>query len=156
MALNPDFEELLHLLNSVKAKYLVVGAYAVMVYTEPRYTKDIDLWIASNDDNARRVYQALAKFGAPVGNLSTADLCNPKMVYQIGIEPNRIDIIMGLGKLSFDQAWKRRKKSSYGKENINFISLPDLIRAKKAAGRPHDMIDLSLLRQAWKKTKANA
>ncbi|MBI1870378.1 MAG: nucleotidyltransferase [Chlamydiae bacterium] len=153
MPINRDFEELLHLLNSAKAKYLVVGAYAVIVYTEPRYTKDLDIWIKPDSDNAEKVYKLLEKFGAPVGNLSLDDLCNVKMVYQIGMEPNRIDILMGIGKLPFEEAWKRRKQVFYGKEKIHLISLKDLIQAKKEAGRPHDKIDLEALVQVFKKSK---
>lgn len=153
MAVNKDFENLLHLLNSVDAKYLVSGAYAVIYYTEPRYTKDIDIWIDPTPQNAIKVYEALKKFGAPVKNLTIADLTNSGMVYQIGIEPNRIDILMGIGSLAFAEAWKKRRMSYYGKEKIFLLSLPHLIRAKKEAGRPRDKLDLDLLIKITKKKK---
>lgn len=141
MAVNKDFEDLLRLLNSVRAKYLVVGAYAVIFYTEPRYTKDIDIWIEPTPKNAEKVYHALKRFGAPVKNLTIEDLTNPNLVYQIGIEPNRIDILMGIAKLPFNRAWKGRRVSRYGRQRIYFLGREDLIRAKKQAGRPQDQLD---------------
>lgn len=146
MNLNKDFEELLHHLNSARAKYLVVGAYAVISYTEPRYTKDIDIWIQPEMANAKKVYESLRRFGAPLRGLTLQDLLNPLMVYQIGVEPNRIDILMGIGRIDFDHAWKNRQVRLYGKEKVNILGLQDLIKAKKEAGRPHDLTDLKILK----------
>ncbi|MBI1908888.1 MAG: hypothetical protein HYS22_01805 [Deltaproteobacteria bacterium] len=151
MPLNKDFTELLHFLNAVHAKYLVVGAYAVIAYTEPRYTKDLDIWIEPERTNAEKVYQALKKFGAPLKNLSIEDLVNPHMVYQIGIEPNRIDILMGIGRIPFKTAWKKRKIGHYGKEKIYLLDRDHLLRAKKEAGRLQDKRDIELLRQIKQK-----
>ncbi len=148
MPLNKDFEELFRCLNSVQAKFMVVGAYAVIHYTQPRYTKDIDIWVDPHPENAKKIYQALKKFGAPLGKLTLEDLVNPDMVYQIGIEPNRIDILMGIGKLSFQQAWKNKVVTHYGSEKIVLPHLKDLMKAKKEAGRPHDLMDFNLLRKA--------
>ena len=147
MAINKDFEDLLRFLNSVHAKYLVVGAYAVIFYTEPRYTKDIDIWIQPTSENARKVYAALKRFGAPVKGLKVEDLTDPKMVYQVGVEPNRIDILMGIGRLSFDPAWKNRKVSRYGREKIYLLNRQDLVQAKRGTGRLQDQVDLQLLSQ---------
>lgn len=151
MDLNKDFEELLQLLNSVHAKYLVVGAYAVIFYTEPRYTKDIDLWVEPTSENAEKIFKVLKKFGAPVKNLTIDDLTNSDMVYQIGVEPNRIDILMGIGKMTFEHAWKNRRTSSYGKEKIHVIDFDDLVTAKKFAGRRKDKLDLETLLATKKK-----
>lgn len=151
MALNKDFEDLLHLLNSVHAKYMVVGAYAVIFYTEPRYTRDIDFWIQPTEDNAEKVYKALKEFGAPIENLTMDDLTNSNMVYQIGIEPNRIDILMGIGSLTFEKAWPNRRETTYGDEKIYMIGLKDLIVAKQDAGREKDKADLKLLLNVKKK-----
>lgn len=150
MNLNKDFEELLQLLNSVHAKFLVVGAYAVIFYTEPRYTKDIDLWVEPSQENAEKIFKALKKFGAPIQNLTIDDLTNPKMIYQIGVEPNRIDILMGIGKMTFEHAWKNKRASSYGNEKINVIDFGDLIAAKKFAGRSKDKLDIEALLNAKK------
>lgn len=155
MDLNKDFEELLHHLNSAHAKYLVVGAYAVIFYTEPRYTKDMDLWVEPEPDNAEKVLKALKRFGAPIENLTIHDLTNPDMVFQMGIEPNRIDILMGIGKMTFDHAWKNKRPSNYGNEKINMIDFDDLVVAKKFAGRAKDKLDLEALLATKKKPKPN-
>lgn len=147
MHINEDFEELLLLLNREKVKYLIVGAYAVIFHTEPRYTKDIDIWIKPEHENAERVYRVLKKFGAPLGRLTLNDLVNPKMVYQIGVEPNRIDILMGIGSIDFDTAWKNRKTDRYGRAKIFILGRRHLIKAKSIAGRPGDLRDLEVLRK---------
>lgn len=151
MAINKDFEDLLHHLNSAHAKYLVAGAYAVIFYTEPRYTKDLDIWIQPELENAKKVYEALRSFGAPLQDVSLQDFINPNMVYQIGIEPNRVDILMGIGRIDFEEAWKKRRIDYYGKEKIYLLPLDDLIRAKQEAGRPKDQLDLEVLLKVKKK-----
>ncbi len=151
MPLNKDFEDLLRLFNAARAKYLIVGAYAVIFYTEPRYTKDIDIWIQPTAENARKVYHALQQFGAPVKNLTLEDLTNPNMVYQMGVAPNRVDILMGIGKLSFDHAWKNRRVSRYGRQRVFFVGRRDLIHLKQAAGRLQDRLDLQVLSKAANK-----
>ena len=148
METNRDYRDLLRELNSARARFLVVGAYAVIFHAEPRFTRDIDLWVEPTPENADRVWVALTQFGAPLTDLTKADLCNPSMVYQIGVAPNRVDILMGVGGLDFGSAWENRVESTYGGEAIRFIGLDDLIRAKEIAGRPQDMLDLALLREA--------
>jgi hypothetical protein len=66
MAENPHFRELLQLLNDFEVRYLIVGGYAVMKYTEPRYTKHLDVWVENSADNAVRLFGALKQFGAPL------------------------------------------------------------------------------------------
>jgi hypothetical protein len=88
--MNSDFKDLLLALNDAGAEYLVVGGYAVAKHTEPRYTKDLDVWINNTRDNAERVLNAIRAFGAPVSNISLDDLTTEGMFYQIGIEPVRI------------------------------------------------------------------
>ena len=86
-------------------------------------------------------------------DLSVEDLMNPRMVYQMGIEPNRIDILMGIGRISFDQVWKNRRSRKYGREKIYLPHPKQLIRTKKEAGRPQDQIDVDLLTQVTRKRK---
>lgn len=145
MESNPDFRDLFRCLNDERARYLVVGAYAVIYHTEPRYTKDLGIWVEPNRENAEWVWRALAAFGAPVDELSTADLCDPDLVYQVGMEPNRFDILMGIPGLSFEQAWKGRVSCKYAGEPIRVLGLDDTIASKRAAGRPEDLLDLSRL-----------
>lgn len=148
MPVNPDFKDLLHHLNAAKIRYLVVGAYAVIHHTEPRYTKDIDIWIATDPENAKKTYEVLEEFGAPVEQITPEDLTNPNLVYQIGVEPNRIDIMMGLKGIGFEEAWKNKEISTYGDEKIYFLGFDDLFKVKVAAGRPTDKIDVEELRFA--------
>ncbi|OGQ48427.1 MAG: hypothetical protein A3H42_00655 [Deltaproteobacteria bacterium RIFCSPLOWO2_02_FULL_46_8] len=154
MPVNPDFKDLLHLLNSGQVKYLVVGAYAVMHYTEPRYTKDVDFWVAADSENAQKVYNALKKFGAPVHNASPEDFTNSELVYQIGVEPNRIDVLMGIEGVDFQKAWKNKTVGTYGGEKFYLLGIKDLIRTKKIANRPQDKLDLEVLKLVLKKKKA--
>jgi hypothetical protein len=145
MPANPDFRDLLSALNDEKAEYLLVGAHAVIFYTEPRYTKDMDIFVNATKENASRVYRALGSFGAPLETLDESDLQDLKTVFQIGIEPNRIDIIASISGVDFETAWKNRVSSTYGDVPVNIIGKEDLIAAKKAAGRLQDQLDLERL-----------
>ena len=125
-----------------RVRYLVVGAYAVMHYTEPRYTKDIDLWIDPSTHNARRAYRALVEYGAPLRGYTPADFTARESVFQIGVDPVRIDVLMSLPGVMFDTAWRNRTSAKVGDVRVQFISKRDLIRAKKAAGRNRDVDDI--------------
>jgi hypothetical protein len=149
-AVNQDYEDLFRVLNERRVKYLVVGAYAVIYYAEPRYTKDLDVWVEPTHENASRVWKALAEFGAPLEDISVDDFINPELIYQIGVEPNRIDIMMAVPGVEFAGAWNRRVTSSYGRETINILDLDDLIHAKKTTDRDSDRLDLKLLDEAKK------
>jgi len=145
MAANPDFKELFSIFNEEKVEYLVIGAHAVMFYTGPRYTKDLDIWVNPSADNAARVYKALKRFGAPLEGVAPNDLADPNLVYQVGIEPNRFDIQMGTEALDFGAAWPNRSRSSYDGVPINILGKGDLIKTKRACARPQDLIDAEKL-----------
>jgi hypothetical protein len=72
MAVNRDFKDLFCTLNAFHVRYLVVGAYAVIRYAEPRYTKDLDIWVEPTAENARATWRALAEFGAPLKGVAEA------------------------------------------------------------------------------------
>jgi len=146
MATNSNFRDLLHALNTANAKYLLIGAYAVSYYSEPRYTKDFDLWIASDVANVERIWNALANFGAPLDQITKEDLRNPQAIYQIGVAPNRFDILVQPGNLSFDDAWKRRVESNYDGEKLPIVAREDLIKLKEFSGRPQDLLDIQSLK----------
>ncbi len=145
---NRDFKELLLAFTDAEVRFLIIGAYAVMFYTVPRYTKDIDLWIDPSPDNAGRAYRALAKFGAPLQDLSVDDLSTAGTIFQIGVEPNRIDILTAPLGLDFDSAWASRVTSTYDGVPTNLLALEDLKKSKRASGRPQDLLDLDLLERA--------
>jgi hypothetical protein len=147
MKLSSDYVDLLRALNDAGADYLVVGAYAVIFHAEPRFTKDLDVWVRPQRDNAERVYQALEVFGAPLANLDIDDLCNPTMVFQIGLEPVRVDILMGLPGLDFQSVWDAAVEATYDGVPIRVMGVRDLIEAKTRANRPQDRIDVDRLRR---------
>lgn len=152
--MNQDFKDLFKAFNEYGVKYLVVGAYAVIYYAEPRYTKDLDIWIELTEKNAEKVWRALAAFGAPLEDISLKDFTNSELIYQIGVAPNRIDIMMDIPGVDFSPAWERRMESTYGGEFINIIGLDDLIEAKQTVDRDQDRLDLKILEQA-KRIKAS-
>jgi hypothetical protein len=148
MLTSPDFKELLSLFEKHDVRYLVVGGYAVMKYSEPRFTKDLDVWIATDADNANSVYSALKEFGAPLANLTADDFTQKGYFYQLGRPPLRVDIMMSIPGVEFEEAWKNRELVKLGGVEVPFISRPDLILAKKASGRPQDKIDIERLEEA--------
>ncbi len=146
--INRDFRDLFSALNAAEVRYLVVGAYAVTFHSRPRFTKDLDIWIDRDPSNAERTWRALAAFGAPVRELRPADLTRPEVVYQIGIAPNRIDIVTQIEAVEFDRAWERRAQGEYGDCPIQVISRADLIVNKRAVGRPQDLLDVQELERS--------
>lgn len=146
--MNRDFRDLFAEFSARGVRFLVVGAHAVMFYTVPRYTKDLDLWVECSHENAARVLAALDEFGAPLADLTAQDLATAGTVFQIGVEPNRIDLLTEVEGVAFGQAWERAVESTYGEVPIRILAKADLIRAKTAAGRPQDLLDLEWLARA--------
>jgi hypothetical protein len=147
MSANPDFRDLFAALNAAGVEFLIVGGYALAVHGVPRFTKDLDIWVRADASNAQRVWEALDVFGAPFGELTLADLAAPGIIFQMGLPPNRIDIITGIDGVSFDEAWERRLISAYGDQPVMVIGMEALIRNKEATGRPQDTLDAKTLRQ---------
>ena len=147
MDISYDYEDLLRILNKRKVKYIVVGAYAVIYYSEPRFTKDLDIWVKQEPKNVSRLYFALKEFGAPLRNIHPSDFLEKNMIYQIGVAPVRVDIILDIADISFDVAWENRVKSRYSNIPINILGLKELIKSKKKTGRSQDRLDLEKLRK---------
>ena len=143
--MNPDFEDLLRGLSASRAEYLVIGGYAVAFHTEPRYTKNLDVWVRPTAANARRVMTALKKFGAPLANLRLKDLTTPGIIFQIGVEPNRIDVLTEVDGVDFQAAWGRRVEGPFGKVTVPWMGIADLATNKRSVGRPQDLLDLAKL-----------
>ena len=143
---HPNYRELLQLLNESKVEYLIVGGFAVMKYSEPRYTKDLDLWVRNSARNSRRLVEALKKFGAPLEHdgITPATFTEKQIVYQIGISPApvRIDILTEITGVEFAHARKNRVPSSFFGVPVHFISQADLETNKRALGRANDLEDL--------------
>jgi hypothetical protein len=145
---NQDFRDLLRAFNEENVKYLIVGGFALIKYTEPRYTKDLDIWVSPDPDNAERVFRALAKYGAPVSKMSPADFTRKGFFFTMGLAPSRIDILFDLTGLTFENAWDRRVTTIIGEIKTNFLSRVDLIINKEAVGRKQDLADVEKLRIA--------
>jgi hypothetical protein len=145
VAVNPDFRDLFAALNEAGAKYLLVGGYALAYHSHPRYTRDLDVWVEPTDSNARAVLAALGAFGAPLGELRASDLMGADVVFQIGVPPNRIDVVTGIDGLTFAEAWPNRLRATFGDQAISVIGRQDLVRNKRASGRPQDLLDAETL-----------
>ena len=148
--MNSDFKDLLKLFDACEVRYLVVGGYAVMKYGEPRYTKDLDVWIDATSTNARTVFKALKEFGAPLLGLTEGDFAQPGSIYQMGRPPVRIDILTSIEGVLFDVAWSSRVETDFDGVSAHLISLHHLILNKRTLARPQDLIDVNGLIAAEK------
>jgi hypothetical protein len=140
--MNRDFVEMLDALSAESAEFLIVGAHALAAHGRPRATGDLDIWVSGAAENAKRVWRALQRFGAPLDQLHEADLSTPDLVFQIGLPPARIDILTSLTGLTFEEAWPNRVVISVSGRPLPFLSREDLIRNKRALGRHRDLADV--------------
>lgn len=145
--MNSDFKELLADLRHSQVKFLVVGGYAVMYHTEPRFTKDLDLWIEPNPENAERLREALIRFGAWLEHMKVEHFCEEGVMFQIGLPPTRVDFLTSVPGLEFRGCWERRDLVLLGDVEVPMLGLADLIIAKERAGRRQDELDLEKLRR---------
>jgi len=138
-------------LNAHRVKYLVIGAYAVAIHAQPRATKDLDILVKADPENAKAVFAALAEFGAPMQGLTSADFEEPGPFFRMGREPVGVDILTAIPGVEFDVAWPRRIEDVFDKATnlrANFISREDLLAAKRAAGRRQDLADIEAIEKA--------
>jgi hypothetical protein len=143
--LNPDFRDMLSTFSAEHVEYLLVGAYALAAHGLPRATGDLDLWIRPTPDNARRVWHALARFGAQLDQLNEQNLQCEGMVFQIGVTPCRIDLLTAIEGVTFDEAWPNRMEVEIEGLTVPVIGRGDLIRNKKLTARPQDVADVTRL-----------
>jgi len=154
MSPNSNFSELLSLFDGLEVRYLVVGGYALMQYTEPRYTKDIDLWVDATPENAAKVFQALKQLGAPLSGITVADFSTSGVFYQMGRPPVRVDVLTSLSGLNFPDCWERRVAGRFGTRNVWVIAIDDLIVNKRTVGRLQDLADVERLEDVRKRRGA--
>lgn len=143
-----DFVEMLSELNAAGAEYLVVGAHALAAHGVPRATGDLDIWVRATPENARRVLEALRNFGAPLFDLSVDDLSKPETVFQIGVVPVRIDLLTSITGIAFEEAWAARMPVRVEGVPFGVIGRADLLRNKRATGRPKDLLDADALAES--------
>ncbi len=145
MQIESDFKEFIRLLNKNYDKYIIVGGYAYSYYAEPRFTKDIDIFIQISPDNAEKMLDVLNEFGFADTGASAADFMVEGRVIQLGQSPLRIDILTSIDGLSFMDAWNNRVQGRYGDIPAFFISKDDLLKNKLATGRSQDLVDIEKL-----------
>ncbi len=145
VTLNPDLKEFLELLRKNNVKYLVIGGYAVNYYGYSRFTRDLDIWIWIDPENLSLLLHTIKEFGFESIGLKLEDFNDPKNVIQLGRAPNRIDLLVDVDGLDFNNCFKRKKVDTYQDVDINIISLDDLITAKKNAARLQDLADAEFL-----------
>ena len=149
MILPEDLKQLLLAFNAHGVEYLIIGGYAVGVYSEPRATKDLDLFIRSNITNSEAVYRALAAFGAPLAGMTPADFRNdPNAIFQIGLPPARVDILQHISGVTFEEAWEHRTDTSVDGVTTHVIAAEHLIQNKLQSGRMRDLADVEAIREA--------
>lgn len=144
-----DFEDLLHLLHKHRVRYLIIGGLAFIYHAKPRYTKDMDIWIDPPKDNIKHANNALDEFGSPY-------LLNPDAVeeiLQLGVPPDRIDLLRAIKGARFETAWKKRIQGKYGKANANWIDLDSLVRIKSRIDHPRHQEDVRILREVRRRRK---
>ena len=151
--MNPDFCDMLSAFNAAHVEYLVVGAYAMATHGLVRATGDIDLWIHATPDNAERVMEALRAFRAPLFGLTVADLCQPDVVFQIGLPPRRINILTSIAGITFDEGWNDRRPKVVAQITFSVLSPEMLIKNKQATGRPKDAADVAWLKESLESLK---
>jgi hypothetical protein len=143
--LNADFRDMLSALSDAQAEFLLVGAYAVAVHGLVRATADLDIWVRPSEENAPRVWRAVARFGAPMESIREEDFRAPGVVVQIGVAPRRIDLLTSIDGVDFDEAWRERTVVEIEGLRIPVLSRRHLILNKRAVGRPQDLADAARL-----------
>ena len=145
--LNEDYKDMLQALVDEKVRFLLVGAYALAAHGYPRATMDIDIWVMPSPDNAAAVLRAVRRFGAPLHDLTKADLEKEGTVFQIGLAPRRIDIITAASGLDFESASSHATTVEIEGITVWIPSVADLIRNKRASGRTRDIADAEALEE---------
>jgi hypothetical protein len=150
--MNQDFRDLLAEFNAAGVEFLVVGAHALAAHGLVRATKDLDVWVRPEPRNAQRVITALDAFGAPLHDLSIDDLARPGLIFQIGVEPIRIDIITAIDGVAFDDAWADRFEALFVDQTVSVLSRHHLLVNKRTAAREQDLLDVKWLERTRSKT----
>jgi len=145
MEIQPDFKDLLKLLNDHKVKYIIVGGYALAFHGAPRYTGDIDIYVKPETENAKKIIKVLDEFGFGSTGLKYEDLENPDNVIQLGVPPVRIDIITSISGVTWEDAFSGCVDGKYGDVPVKYIGLNEFIINKRTTGRKKDLSDLEAL-----------
>jgi len=145
MEIQPDFRDLLKLFNDHSVDYMIVGGYALAFHGAPRFTGDMDLFVKPDEINARKIIEALKKFGFNPEGFSLSDFSTPDKVIQLGAPPVRVDIVTSLSGVSWEEAFSGRIEGKYGDTTVYYIGRDQFILNKSAIGRKRDLADLEAL-----------
>lgn len=151
MNTQPDFEELLRLLEQNKVQYMIIGGYAVAFHGYPRFTKDIDIFYLNSRENIEKLINALISFGFPKSQLPAALFNENGNIIQFGMAPVRIDLLNEIDGINFKEAEKNIQRGKYGTVEVSFIGKPELLINKKESGRPQDQADVAMLKEKKEK-----
>ena len=143
--LNQDFKEFIKSLNENDVHYLVVGGYAVALHGYPRYTKDIEIWVERDRENASHIVKALDQFGFSSLGLKAEDFLETDTIIQLGYPPSRIDLITTLPGVDFEISYANKVEVEFGDVKVYFIDLENLKKNKRVSGRNQDLADLENL-----------
>jgi hypothetical protein len=146
MNIQEDFEEFLKLLNKKKVEYIIVGGYAVAFHGYVRMTKDLDILFRNTPQNILNLRSALNHFGFSADSLDDVAFSEQGKIIRMGVSPVMIELINVISGVSFETAWKNRIKGKYGKVTASYLSKSDLLKNKKASGRPQDIADIAELK----------
>jgi predicted nucleotidyltransferase len=149
--LNNDYREMLSTLCEEKVKFILVGAYALAIQGYPRATMDIDFWVAATKENAAAIMRALERFGSPLDTITLTDFQTENLIFQIGVEPRRIDIITSIDGVNFEDAFSHSILVNIDGIQVHVISKEDIIINKRASGRTKDLADIEMLERGTKK-----
>jgi len=133
-----DIGEFLTALSAAGVRYVVVGAYALAAHGCVRATGDIDVLVAANPTNARRLERAVHEFAGTsleYFGVSRQDLSRPRVGFFMGVEPDRIDVLTRIAGVGFDRAWRGRTHSRIEGVDVNVLGFDDLIAAKRASSK---------------------
>jgi len=139
-----DFEDFLSLMNKYEVKYLIIGGLAFIFHAKPRYTKDMDVWIGPEAENINKANSALMEFGSPY-TISLPVKINE--ILQLGVAPDRIDILLDVPGVVFQKAWNKKIVSAYGRADANWMDIDSLIRAKQLIDSPRHQEDAAILKK---------
>jgi hypothetical protein len=156
LKLTHDFKEFLSLLNSEKIEYLLIGGYAVGLYGYVRGTKDMDVWVAVDQDNLSRLAKALTKFGFPASTVSPEMFVGGQTVFRMGVPPNRIEVLTEISGVKFNECYARRRMIDYEGVKIPVIAYEDLKTNKLSTGRPRDAGDIDAIEKRRKNLPGQA
>ena len=147
MKLSNDLREFIELLNSLKVEFVIVGAHALAWHGLPRYTKDVDFLINTSPENAQTMANLIDAFGFGSTGLGADDFQITDQVIQLGMEPNRIDILTGISGVTWEEAWASKVSAELDGLPVWYLGKDAYIKNKLASGRPQDSADVARLRE---------